>query len=150
MAEGAAEGGKHITFFGKFRQSFFQRIFRALPAKYALLMIADKIKSSLPLLFLSTVCEGLWNVCLKRSRGLSDWGVNALGVLFLVIGILAFKKALQFTSLSVASLIWSSVSLLFTIALDMSLFGTKIDLRTAVFMGLSLLSTMGLAYFANK
>jgi multidrug transporter EmrE-like cation transporter len=52
--------------------------------------------------------------------------------------------------LSVAVVIWSCISLMFTIVLDIYFFKTKMDYRTAFFMGLCILSTLGLNYYSNR
>jgi multidrug transporter EmrE-like cation transporter len=101
-------------------------------------------------LLLSGCTEAVWNICLTKSKGITDWPVNLIGVTFLAIGIVTFKKALDTTSLSVASVIWSGVSLILTILADVYFFKTRLDYRTAFFMVLCLLSTMGLNYYSNK
>ena len=106
--------------------------------------------NGLVFLILSSCCEGLWNVFLTKSKGLGDWSNNALGVFFLILGIITFKKALDDYSLSVASVIWSGLSLLLTIALDVYLFKTKIDYRVALFMTLTILSIIGLNYYSSQ
>jgi multidrug transporter EmrE-like cation transporter len=101
-------------------------------------------------LVLSGFFEALWNIALKKTNGLNDWGLNIIGVLFLVGSILAFKKAIVEIPLSIAIVIWSGFSLLLTILFDMYLFKTKIDIRTALFMILCITSIIGLNYYSTK
>lgn len=101
------------------------------------------------LLILSALCEAIWNIYLTKSKGFTDWGVNVGGLLFLVLGIVTFKKALAHLPLSVAIVIWSGLSLMLTIGLDVWIFHTKIDYKTAFFMGLCIVSILGLNYFSQ-
>ncbi|MGZ3944531.1 MAG: hypothetical protein ACXVJB_06285, partial [Mucilaginibacter sp.] len=59
------------------------------------------------------------NVVLKKSTGLTDWGVNGVGILLVLTGVFLFKKSLDSISLSIAALVWSVISLTLTIGLDM-------------------------------
>ena len=101
-------------------------------------------------LLLSAGCEAVWNIFLTKSKGITDWRTNALGVCFLLIGIFAFKKALSGMSLSIASVVWSGVSLILTILLDLYFFKTKVDIRIAFFMTLCVVSIIGLNYYSKK
>jgi multidrug transporter EmrE-like cation transporter len=96
---------------------------------------------------ISAVSEAIWNIYLTKSKGLRDWLVNLLGLAFLSIGIVTFKKALNYMPLSIVIVIWSGLSLLFTIALDMYIYKTRIDLKLGFFMILSIISILGLNYF---
>ena len=59
------------------------------------------------LLLISGTCEALWNIALKKSNGIIDWGVNSVGIFFLIGGIIAFKKAIAIIPLSISLMIWS-------------------------------------------
>ncbi len=100
-------------------------------------------------LLISAFCEAAWNILLTKSKGITDWGVNILGVIFLLIGIFTFKKALSGMALSVAIVIWSGLSLLLTIIFDVYIFKTKIDFKMAFFMTLCILSILGLNYYSK-
>jgi len=102
------------------------------------------------MLILSAVMESFWNMALKKSTGLTDWLVNSIGITFLIIGIFSFKKSLDSISLSIAIVVWSGVSLLFTIGLDVIFFKTKFDLLTGAFMFACIVSIIGLHYAANR
>lgn len=78
-----------------------------------------------------------------------DWRMNASGILFAISAAILFKKALDDLSLSIGVVMWSGFSILFTIALDMYLFKTKIDLMTGFFMILCIGSIIGLNYFSK-
>jgi len=88
----------------------------------------------IPFLLISCITEAFWNICLKRSKGLLDWPVNLLGLLFLVVGIAAFKRSLNYLSLSIATVTWSGISLTLTIILDTYLYHTKMNYQTILFM----------------
>lgn len=75
-----------------------------------------------------------------------DWHVNLVGVSFMIIGVLAFKKSLNHISLSVATVIWSGTSLVLTIILDTYLYNTKLDYKTIFFMLLCMTSIIGLNF----
>jgi len=100
-------------------------------------------------LILSGMCDAVWNIFLTKSKGLLDWETNIKGILFLILSTLAFKKGLHFMSLSVTVVIWSGLAIMFTIALDMYIFKTAIDNKVAFFMGLCIISIIGLNYFSN-
>ena len=87
---------------------------------------------------------------MKRSTGLRDWLNNGIGIIFLIVGIAAFKKTLSYMPLSIAIVIWSGISLVGTILLDVYFFKTHIDGRVALFMVLSMASIMGLHYYASQ
>ena len=101
------------------------------------------------LLIISALAEAIWNIYLTKSKGLTDWGVNIIGVSFLLLGIFTFKKALTSMPLSVAIVIWSGLSLLLTIVLDVYIFKTKIDYKIAFFMVICIVSILGLNYFSK-
>ena len=103
----------------------------------------------LVLLIISAVCEAIWNIFLTKSKGITDWTTNFLGVLFLTGGIIAFKKALGSMPLSIAIVIWSGLSLILTVILDNYIFKTRIDVKTAFFMGLCIVSILGLNYYSK-
>ncbi len=100
-------------------------------------------------LILSALSESVWNLFLARSKGLVDWRVNALGILFAISAAILFKKALNMVSLSVGVAMWSGFSILFTIVFDMYLFKTKIDFTIGFFMVLCIGSIIGLNYFSK-
>lgn len=104
---------------------------------------------SLILLFISAFSESAWNIYLAKSRGIFDWSNNILGVIFLLTGIFTFKKALSGIPLSIAIVIWSGLSLILTILLDVVIFKTKIDWKVALFMGLCIMSILGLNYYSK-
>lgn len=104
----------------------------------------------MPFLILSCCTEAVWNICLKRSKGLSDWPVNLVGITFMIIGILAFKKSLSNISLSVATVIWSGTSLVLTIVLDIYLYNTKTDFKTIFFIALCMISIIGLNFSSKS
>ena len=108
------------------------------------------MKWGLVLLIISAIFEALWNIALKKSQGLYDWQVNTLGLVVLVVGIITFKKAIGIIPLSIAIVIWSGVSLMLTILLDVFLFKTKIDFKVAFFMGLCIISIIGLNYYSKS
>ena len=99
-------------------------------------------------LLASSVCDAVWNVCLKQSRGITDWVVNAVGISFLLTGIFTFKKALAHFPLSIAVVIWFGVSLVLTTTLDVVLFKTMLNYKIVFFMTLCVLSIIGLNYFS--
>ena len=100
-------------------------------------------------IIISALCEAFWNIYLTKSKGLTDWIVNILGLFFLIISIITFKKGLYYTSLSIAIVIWSGVSLLVTIAFDMYIFKTRIDFKVAFFMSMCIISIIGLNYYSK-
>ncbi|HET9057835.1 MAG TPA: SMR family transporter [Chitinophagaceae bacterium] len=102
------------------------------------------------LLLISAFCEAVWNIFLTKSKGIGDWGVNAIAIFFLIAGILTFKKALAGTPLSIAIVIWSGLSLSLTIFFDIYIFKTKVDWRVAFFMIMCILSIMGLNYYSKN
>ncbi len=101
-------------------------------------------------LIISALCEAIWNIFLTKSKGLSDWEANIFGVLFLLGGIISFKKALGTMSLSIAIVIWSGVSLILTIIFDIYFFKTKVDFKTAIFIILCIGSILGLNYYSKQ
>jgi multidrug transporter EmrE-like cation transporter len=98
------------------------------------------------LLLASSVCDAVWNVCLKQSKGITDWLVNLIGVSFLMIGIFTFKKALDHFPLSIATVVWFGVSLVLTTFLDVLLFKTLLNYKIVFFMALCVISIIGLNY----
>jgi multidrug transporter EmrE-like cation transporter len=82
-------------------------------------------------LILSGACDAIWNIYLTKLKGILDWRMNVIGVVFLIFSTLGFKKALDTMPLSVVVVVWSGLSILFTIALDMYIFKTKIDCKVA-------------------
>jgi len=103
------------------------------------------------LLLASSICDAVWNVCLKQSKGITDWFVNAIGISFLIVGIITFKKALDFFPLSIAIVIWFGVTFGLTTILDVIWFKTVLNYKIAFFMELCGISIVGLNYFsANK
>ena len=101
------------------------------------------------LIILSAVSEALWNIALKKSGGFTDWSTNAVGILFLVCGILTFKKAIGLMPMSIVIVIWSGLSLMLTIVLDVYLFKTRLDYRVVLFMALCIVSIIGLNYYSQ-
>jgi multidrug transporter EmrE-like cation transporter len=101
-------------------------------------------------LILSGVCDAIWNIYLTKSKGILDWRMNVIGVVFLIFSTLGFKKALDTMPLSVVVVVWSGLSILFTIALDMYIFKTKIDYKVAFFMVMCIVSISGLNYYSTR
>jgi multidrug transporter EmrE-like cation transporter len=101
-------------------------------------------------LILSGACDAIWNIYLTKSKGILDWRMNLIGVVFLILSTLGFKKALDTMPLSVVVVIWSGLSIFFTIVLDMYIFKTTIDYKIAFFMGLCIVSVFGLNYYSTR
>jgi multidrug transporter EmrE-like cation transporter len=101
-------------------------------------------------LLASAICDAVWNVCLKQSKGITDWLVNIIGVSFLMAGILTFKKALDHFPLSIATVVWFGISLVLTTFLDVLLFKTTLNYKLIFFMGLCMISIIGLNYFSTS
>jgi multidrug transporter EmrE-like cation transporter len=99
-------------------------------------------------LLASSVCDAVWNICLKQSKGITDWLINLIGISFLLIGIVTFKKALDHFPLSIATVIWFGVSLVLTTILDVLLFKTALNYEIVFFMALCMISIIGLNYFS--
>jgi len=99
-------------------------------------------------LLASSICDAVWNICLKQSKGMTDWLINIIGISFLMIGIFTFKKALDHFPLSIATVIWFGVTFVLTTALDVLLFKTTLNYKVAFFMGLCMISIIGLNYFS--
>jgi paired small multidrug resistance pump len=97
-------------------------------------------------LLASSVCDAVWNICLKQSKGMNDWLINLIGISFLMIGIATFKKALDHFPLSIATVIWFGVSLVLTTVLDVLLFKTALNYKIVFFMALCMISIVGLNY----
>ncbi|MES2107273.1 MAG: SMR family transporter [Bacteroidota bacterium] len=100
-------------------------------------------------LLASSVCDVVWNVCLKQSKGATDWLVNVIGGSFLMIGIVVFKKALAYFPLSLATVIWFGVSLVLTVIADVFFFKTALNFKIMLFMMLCLSSIGGLIYVST-
>ncbi|MBS1521959.1 MAG: hypothetical protein JST50_13240 [Bacteroidetes bacterium] len=100
-------------------------------------------------LLASSVCDAVWNVCLKQSKGITDWLINIIGISFLLIGIATFKKALDHFPLSIATVIWFGVSLVLTTTLDVLLFKTILSYKIALFMALCMISIIGLNFCSS-
>src|ERR1700724_3687513 len=98
-------------------------------------------------IIISALCEAFWNIYLTKSKGLTDWIINILGLFFLIIGIISFKKGLHYAPLSIVIVVWSGLSLLITIAFDMYIFKTRIDFKVAFFMSMCIISIIGLNYY---
>lgn len=101
-------------------------------------------------LLTSSVCDAVWNICLKQSRGATDWLVNIIGGSFLMIGIVVFTKALVYFPLSIATVIWFGASLVLTVLADVLIFKTVLNFKLALFMMLCLSSIAGLIYVASS
>lgn len=102
------------------------------------------------IVFISGLCEAIWNIYLYKSKGVTDFKTNAIAVFFLIISIVTFKKTLTFFPLSIAIVLWTGLTLLITIILDMLIYKTKIDNKVAFFMALCSISIIGLNYFSAK
>jgi len=100
-------------------------------------------------LLASSVCDAVWNICLKQSRGATDWLVNIIGGSFLMIGIIVFKKALVYFPLSIATVIWFGASLVLTVLADVLIFKTVLNFKLTLFMMLCLSSIAGLIYVSS-
>jgi len=101
-------------------------------------------------LLASAVCDAVWNICLKLSKGINDWPVNIIGISFLAIGIVTFKKALDLFPLSAAVVIWFGMSLVLTTIADVLWFKTLLNYKIIFFMVLCLVSIAGLNYFSTS
>jgi len=99
-------------------------------------------------LLASSLCDVVWNLCLKQSKGLTDWLINVVGLSFLALGIVTFKKALDRFPLSIAIVAWFGVSLVLTTIFDVVLFKTMLNYKIVFFMVLCMISIIGLNYFA--
>lgn len=99
-------------------------------------------------LLASSLCDVVWNLCLKQSKGVNDWLINIIGLSFLAIGIVTFKKALDHFPLSIAIVAWFGVSLVLTTVFDVILFKTVLNYKIVFFMVLCVISIIGLNYFA--
>ena len=102
------------------------------------------------LLLASSICDAVWNVCLKQSRGLTDWLVNIIGISFLISGIITFKKALDSFPLSIAIVIWFGITFVLTTILDVIWFKTVLSFKITFFMLLCVVSIIGLNYFSTN
>lgn len=100
-------------------------------------------------LLASSVCDAVWNICLKQSRGATDWLVNIIGGSFLMMGIVVFKKALVYFPLSIATVIWFGASLVLTVLADVLIFKTVLNFKLTLFMMLCLSSIAGLIYVSD-
>ena len=105
---------------------------------------------SLLLLVLSAVTESFWNICLKKSTSLTDLRFMGPGILCMIVGIIMFKTSLNNIPLGVAVMIWSGISLVITILLDIIYLKTNIDWLTAAFMVMCIASIVGLNYASNR
>jgi len=105
---------------------------------------------SLLLLLSSAVTESVWNICLKKSTGFTDWKVMGPGIFCMIVGVIMFKTSLTNIPLGVAVMIWSGVSLVLTIGLDVLYLKTRIDWLTAGFMVMCMVSIIGLNYASNR
>ena len=101
-------------------------------------------------LLFSAVCEAFYNVALKRIAGWGDIKNIALAAALLAFGIVGFKKGVDQINLSIAAVVWSGVSLAFTILLDIILYKAKFDWRIAFFMCLCVISIVGLNYYSKR
>lgn len=99
-------------------------------------------------LLASSTCDAVWNVCLKQSKGATDWLVNIIGVCFLLGSIFTFKRALEHFPLSIATVVWFGISLVLTTILDVILFKTMLNYKLIFFMALCMVSIIGLNYFS--
>jgi len=97
-------------------------------------------------LLASSICDAVWNICLKQSKGITDWLINIIGISFLMIGIFTFKKALDHFPLSIATVIWFGMSLVLTTILDVFLFKTVLNYKILFFMILCMTSIIGLNF----
>jgi multidrug transporter EmrE-like cation transporter len=102
------------------------------------------------LLFTSGICDVGWNLCLKQSKGITDWLINIIGVSCLIIGIITFKKALSGYPLSVAIVIWFGITFSLTTVADVFLFKTVLNFKVIFFMLLCAASIIGLNYFSSS
>lgn len=101
-------------------------------------------------LIFSAICDAFYNVFLKKVSSFTDYK-NILLVVFLLSGsILGFKKGLSTIQMSTALLVWSGISIIATIILDIIIYKAKFDIKIAFFMCLCIVSIIGLNYYANK
>lgn len=77
---------------------------------------------------------------------MTDWLINFIGVSFRLIGIVTFKKALDHFPLSIATVVWFGVTFVLPTALDVLLFKTALNYKIMFFMGLCIISIIGLNY----
>ncbi len=98
----------------------------------------------------SALCDAVYNVFLKRTNSLTDYGNLFFVVLFLAGSVLGFKKGIDGISLGIAMVVWSGVAIIGTILLDVMIYKAKIDFKIAFFMLLCIISIIGLNYFSNR
>ena len=108
------------------------------------------MKSSFVLLIAAAFSDAVWNIALKKSDGIFDWKTNVVGVFFVAMAIITFKKAIDKIPLSIGIVICSGVTILLTILLDGILYKTRIDFKTGFFMLICILSILGMNYFYGK
>ncbi|MGE5108067.1 MAG: DMT family transporter [Sphingobacteriales bacterium] len=96
------------------------------------------------------IFESLWNITLKKSSGIYDWGVNIIALFFLWGAIITFKKGIDLMPLSIAVVIWSGISILLTILLDIAILKSRIDLKTSFFMVMCIISIIGMNYYSSN
>jgi quaternary ammonium compound-resistance protein SugE len=101
-------------------------------------------------IILAGVFESLWNIALKKSTGLYDWKANIVAGILLLVAIITFKKGIDLLPLSIAVVVWSGIAILLTILLDVVLLKSRIDLKTGFFMGLCVISIIGMNYYSSK
>ena len=101
-------------------------------------------------IIMAGVFESIWNIAIKKSTGIYDWKGNGIALFFLVIAIVTFKKGIDLLPLSIAVVVWSGISILLTILLDVVLLKSRIDIKTGFFMALCIISIIGMNYYSSK
>lgn len=61
-----------------------------------------------------------------------------------------FRKACNTVSLSIAVVVWSGLTITFTILYDVLLTGNKIDLKVGFFMLLCIVAILGMNYYSKS
>lgn len=101
-------------------------------------------------LFISALCDAVYNVFLKRTNSFFDYKNLFFVVLFLAGSVIGFKKGINGIQLGIAMAVWSAVAIIGTVLLDVVIYKAKIDLKIAFFMILCIISIIGLNYYSNK
>lgn len=101
-------------------------------------------------LIFSALCDAAYNVFLKRTAGLFDYGNIIFTALFLTGSIIGFKKGVDGIQMGIAMVVWSGIAIIGTIVLDILLYKAKFDYKIAFFMALCIISIIGLNYFSNR
>jgi multidrug transporter EmrE-like cation transporter len=101
-------------------------------------------------LIFSALCDAVYNVFLKRTNSMYDFGNLFFVILFLTGSIFGFKKGINGIQLGIAMVVWSGVAIIGTILLDVIIYKAKIDYKIGFFMLLCIISVIGLNYYSHK